>query len=491
MMFFFSTYTFGIFQEDVLSFILILQRSGENLLTFRSSLFDGGFFYPYTKSLLLSDNMLFSGALFYIYSLLFKPPLLALNMLLLTFLFLNFLTMYFFLKIFLKRIPSLFGALIFSISMIRLGHACHIHLFPQFFFPLLALGLAKYEKTQKRQWLILSGLSVSLQFYFSLTLGMILIVSLIPYGIWKILNAKKKYSDLLMAAGLSLITILPLAIPFAIAGSQGTHRKLSDAYPFSANLKSYFTPLSTHPYYSLLVGKILDPSGVNQERFLFIGFVVFIFALYGLYYLQKIKFKYRKIIFISFAFCILVSFGTNAGIYNILFYIFPGLNGFRTPARFGLTYLFFMSVFAAIGLQKARLTTIGLVFALFLLENFFTIPSQKIDTSLLQSSLFLKTIPKKEAVFYYPPLDLESIYMYQSAIHGHPIGNGFAGHNPAIYLETKSAIENYFKKPTAQNLEKLTKYGFKYAVNTSKEASPIPLKRIYSDDKATVFLLTN
>lgn len=478
---FLSTNTFGIFQEDVLSFILILQRSGENLLTFNRPLFDGGFFYPYAQSLILSDNMLFSGALFYFYHLVFKNPLLALNLLLISFLFLNFLTMFLFLKSFLKKGPAILGAFVFSMSMIRLGHACHIHLFPQFFFPLVALGIVKYEETKKRNWLILCSLSVSLQFYFSLTLGMILIVSLIPYGTWKIFNSKKKYPDLLVSAAVALLTILPLALPFAKAGLQGTHRKLSDAYPFSANLKSYFTPPSTHPYFSLFVDNILGPSGVNQERFLFIGFIILFIAGYGVYSLQKAKFRYRKIIFISFVFCILVSFGTNGGLYNILFYIFPGLNGFRTPARFGLTYLFFMSVFAAIGLQKAKPALISLILALFLIENFFIIPTQKVDETLLGSSLFLKTTSDKKPVIYYPFLDIEAIYMYQSAIHGHPIANGFAGHNPPIYTEVQSAFEK----------QKVTQFGFKYLVAPLKQSSRLPFKKIYSDDKTAVFLLTN
>lgn len=454
-----NQFVYGAVTEDPLSFSMILHRMSENLLNFHS-LWDGKYFYPYKQSLLLSEP-LFLSSLFYRFFYAFtSKTILSLNLTILLFFLLNYFSMFLSCRLFLKPHASILASTIFAFNMLRLGHLCHIHVLPQFMFPLTIFFIFLYEKKQQNRYLLFSVLALSAQFYFSLSLGILLFVNLLPYALWKIYTRKVSFRKSVLLILLFIVTTAPLLFNFyQNSHAQGFHRTLADSKIFRASPLSYFTPPLNH-FYEKIFFFVNFQDIARQEKSLFIGFLCFALTVVGLSLLKKEKNKYYPIILISFLFTIILSMGSYLGLYNLLFYLVPLMKGIRTPARFALTYLFLCSLLSAYAFEKLTQqntkfkpsTFFALFLILFLLENNFQIPKTEVTNSWANAVQYLSSIPKKEPTIFYPMDTEESYHMYASTLHNHPIANGWAGFTPQSYY----TIKNYFK-----NLEELQRLGFK------------------------------
>jgi hypothetical protein len=395
---------YGAITQDPLSFTLILHRMSENILNFHS-LWDGKMFYPNSESLALSEPLFLSSLFYRFFYLLTSQVILSLNLTLVLFFLLNYFAMYFLSRLILKPLASIVAATIFSYSMLRLGHLCHIHLLPQFIFPITLFFVALFEKKNKNRYLLFSILVLSAQFYFSIALGILLFVSLLPYFAWKIYNKKIPLKQALILVLTFIFTSAPLLYTFyKNSQSHGFYRTLADARVFRASPFSYFTPPANH-FYEKIFSFINFQDVARQEKSLFIGFLCLTLTLLGFYFLKKEKNKYFPILFGSFLFIIAVSMGSYLGLYNLLFYLIPLMKGLRTPARFALSYLFICSLLSGYALEKIsqkskKIQPIGffiLFLFLFLLENRFRLPKTKVYERWANSVQFLANIPKKDA----------------------------------------------------------------------------------------------
>jgi hypothetical protein len=491
---------YGAVTQDPLSFTLILHRMSENILNFHS-LWDGKIFYPYSQSLALSEPLFLSSLFYRFFYLLTSQVILSLNLTLVLFFLLNYFAMFFLSRLILKPLASIVAATIFSYSMLRLGHLCHIHLLPQFIFPITLFFIVLFEKKQKNRYLLFSILALSAQFYFSLALGILLFVSLLPYFVWKIYIKKISFKQVLILALSFIATSAPLLYTFyKNSQSLGFYRTLSDGRVFRASPLSYFTPPANH-FYEKIFSVINFQDIARQEKSLFIGFLCLTLTLLGFYFLKKEKNRYFPILAMSFIFVIVISMGSYLGLYNILFYLIPLMKGLRTPARFALSYLFICSLLSGYAFEKISQKTKKiqpLVFILFLflflIENRFRIPKTQVYERWADSVQFLAITPKKEPTIFFPMDYEEAYHMYASTLHNHPIANGWAGFTPESYYQTKKSLDEFISSPTKKTLHPLINLGFKnLAIRKDFTKSENEIKKIakvlYEDEYCFIIYL--
>jgi hypothetical protein len=373
---------------------------------------------------------------------------------------------------------------------------------PQFIFPITLFFVALFEKKNKNRYLLFSILVLSAQFYFSIALGILLFVSLLPYFAWKIYNKKIPLKQALILVLTFIFTSAPLLYTFyKNSQSHGFYRTLADARVFRASPFSYFTPPANH-FYEKIFSFINFQDVARQEKSLFIGFLCLTLTLLGFYFLKKEKNKYFPILFGSFLFIIAVSMGSYLGLYNLLFYLIPLMKGLRTPARFALSYLFICSLLSGYALEKIsqkskKIQPIGffiLFLFLFLLENRFRLPKTKVYERWANSVQFLANIPKKEPTIFFPMDYEEAYHMYASTLHDHPIANGWAGFTPESYHQTKNSLDEFISSPSKNTELPLINLGFKnLAIRKDFTKSEKQIKKfakvLYEDDYCFIIYL--
>ncbi|MEZ4749266.1 MAG: hypothetical protein R3B54_01180 [Bdellovibrionota bacterium] len=477
--------------KDPLSFVWILERMSQNLFGARA-LYDGKILYPFQESLATSETLPACSVLYGFLKVVFGNSLLAFNLLQLAFLSANFLCMYGFARSFLRSGGALVAASVFGFSLVRLAHLQHFHLMPQFLFPLFWACALRYEQNGKAKWLALMGALAGAQLYFSLSLGIVLVLSALPYAgyvLWR--HRRGRYAPI--AGGILAFALVSFAIGssyYRISKEYGFRRPISDAYGSSANLGSWFLVTSDHLYDPLLGDLILGGNGGRgrEENVLFVGFAVLFLAYLGFRRLRRCRSSQGKrlsrLLLYSLLFTIILAFGTNLGVYNLLYYTLPGLKGFRTPARMGLSYLFFMAVLAGIGFQVLhhRLGGDGALrrwgwsvalLLLFIVDTYRPVPYPSVGSELDGVSEWLRHQKDKGAVTHLPfdVTSLETLRMYKSLEHDHPIANGYTGFKPGTYGLVRDASEALARSGAVEPRKQLYEMGFRYLVVNRAETS--------------------
>ncbi|MCB0405634.1 MAG: hypothetical protein KDD51_12695 [Bdellovibrionales bacterium] len=470
--------------SDPLSFVWILERMSQNLLGARA-LYDGNILFPFKESLATSETLPACALLYGAYKWIFGQSLLAFNLLQLTFLAANFLSMYFFSRLFLRTGGALVAATIFGFSLVRLAHLQHFHLMPQFLFPVFWGCAWKYERDRRGKWLVAMGALAGLQLYFSLSLGIVLGLSALPYAgflLWR--GRTGGFVPVVVGALVFVVVSAGIgASYYRISQQYGFRRPISDAYGSSANLGSWFLVTSDHLYDPPLGDLIIGGNGGRgrEENVLFVGFAVLFLAYVGFKRLRRCRSAYgkriSKLLLYSLLFSVVLAFGTNLGVYNLLYYTLPGLKGFRTPARMGLSYLFFMAVLAGIGFQvlqsrlrsgagaRAVLGLIGLAL-IFVLDTHRPLVYPEVGANLNGVTEWLRAQGDDGAVVHLPfdVTALETLRMFKSLEHGRPIANGYTGFKPPSYGEVRQAAAGYARAGGAEKKALLLQLGFRYLV---------------------------
>ncbi|MCB0418265.1 MAG: hypothetical protein H6617_05360 [Bdellovibrionaceae bacterium] len=491
--------------SDPLSFVWILERMSQNLLGAKA-LYDGNILYPFRESLATSETLPACSLLYGFYKKLFGGSLLAFNLLQITFLIANFVCMYLFTRLFLRTSGALVAAAIFGFSLVRLAHLQHFHLMPQFIFPLFWGCAWKHERGGSGKWLLAMGGLAGLQLYFSLSLGIVLVLSALPYAgylVWK--NRRGPYGFIVGAVvTFALVSAAIGSSYYRISKDYGFRRPISDAYGSSANLGSWFLVTSDHLYDPLLGDLIIGGNGGRgrEENVLFVGFAVLFLAYLGFKRLRACTDpndrRVSNLFLYSLLFTVLLAFGTNLGLYNLLYYTLPGLKGFRTPARMGLSYLLFMAVLAGFGFevvtqklskQKARVAYLayGLLAFIFVLDTHRPLKYLEVGDELDGVSRWLRLQSEAGAVTHLPfdVTALETLRMYKSLEHGHPIANGYTGFKPPSYAKVRDATRSLAMNGNSESIAFLSSLGFRYVVVNRERVQKA--ERRYLDSQVTAF----
>jgi hypothetical protein len=258
-----------------------------------------------------------------------------------------------------------------------------------------------------------------------------------------------------LAAAVSAIAILPLALPYRRAASdQGMVRSLESVAEYSATVKGYLAAAGTIHISTWSAPFFKDP----VDSF-FPGFVVIGLALVAIWTALPRRgrapetseparlMRSRVIMLVGIAAIgFLLSLGTRTPVYGWIYHVFPPMHGLRAAARFGNLFLLGMSALAGLGLAALRTKrshwprmtalAIALVVAAnlealrapFEYRQFEGIP--RVYTLLAREpAVVLAEVPfyPRQAVFE------NAEYVLNSTAHWRPLMNGYSGYTPASY----------------------------------------------------------
>lgn len=481
-----STQVFG--SGDVVSFLWLFHGITENVLT-GAPLFDGKIYFPNPESFVFSEPAFFSGAVYRFFYSFFKNPMLSINLTTSLFLSLNFFCMYVFCRNFAGKLASAVGAGLFAFSIVRITRLNQIHLMCQFFMPLTAHLLWRFENDGRLKTLLLAAVCFSIQFYFSLSLGMITMIGFFLYLPLKIWFTKKDFPwrAYLPALVVAALILAPLALTFfGIRSQYQTVRSLDEARWNSAYITHYLLVPENHFYAPILANRNLFQRALSltHEKILFVGFVCLGFMIYGMRELAKNRTPLNRFwkvwVFSSLVFVMWMSFGPQSKLYTFFYYVLPGMKGIRTPARFGLNYLFLASLLVTFGVAKFQTlkktwkhsALLGLLLVWATWENFFPQWFAVPDAQSVQTNAWLKARPDKFAVVHLPYTYMEEERTYGTIHHGHPIANGYSGFLPPTFAPIRELAES---TPTQESVQKLNDWGFGYVVLATEK---LPAERV-------------
>lgn len=491
--------TFNALGDELLG-LWILDRFTENILLWKGDLFDGGVFFPNPKSLAFAETLVLPALFYRLVLFIVGQKLVAYHTTIICLFAANFVAMYLFAREFLSKVAAGMSAAVFTFSMVRLAQLSHIQLLPQFFFPLVALFIYRYEHKPELKYVLKAFLCLVGQFYCSIHLGLILAVSLIPYVVirlWKKVGRKEFVQSLGIGLALFAMLVVPLAYQYYwVSHHYEITRSIGDVRVGGSNEMNYLSAPAGHSY-GTLSSKF--QRGINQhEKYFFIGFVALFLSIIALVLYWKVRNAeprfWKRVLVWSTVFIVLMSMGPNGELYKIFYYLFPGMKSIRMPARFGLAYLFVVGMVVGIGFQlvwqrlgnrSMRYVAGVVIFSLFLLENNLPVSFVRIPKELLGVTMHLRDLPQDKAVAHLPltadynrfPGDIgnpinnrETVRMYYSLFHGHPVFNGYSGFWPPSYK--KMAELERLKGASPHLISSLRRLGVSYVIINKNIADP-------------------
>jgi hypothetical protein len=296
------------------------------------------------------------------------------------------------------------GASAFAFSDFFIEHAPHLSLLSAFFIPLTGLLLLRLYRRPATGSAIAAALSAGLAVYFTelalyifLALLFVLIATVLMGEPGKILFEKLSRLGLkraLLASAVCLIVMVPFLINHF--SSDVSKPLYTESANFSANLPGFVIPepQRTPLYGQIFAGLSARMTRGSDGRETFIGFPILIFALIALITTKQKMVRAAALVGLVFFILslgpTLKIFGAETGVrmpYSLLMKIPPFDLG-RTPVRFAMVGIFFLTIVAAAGMawtQQALASRLGkrwsgaillLVFAWVLAEAYAPLPRQ-------------------------------------------------------------------------------------------------------------------
>ena len=452
-------------------------------------LFQGNIFYPAKDTLAFSEPLIVPALLGAPLAWLGGSPVLVYNLMVLAGFALTAFAGYALVFAWTgDRVAALLAGAAFAFNthtLTRLAHVQGLHLYG------LPLALAATDRllsggrTRHAWWLALWMTVMAYTSGYLLVFGAIMIavavLTRIPHWLPRAAAVTGRLS---LAAAVSALAILPLALPYRRAASdQGMVRSLEAVGDYSATAKGYLASAGTIHISTWSAGFFKEP----VESF-FPGFVVIGLALLAVWSAASGRgrrgdaaaapgtsesgrlLRTRVIMLLALAVAgFLLSLGTRTPLYGWIYEVFPPMRGLRAAARFGNLFLLAMSVLAGLGLAALRtsrprstsMTALALVLlvavnlealrAPFQYRRFGGIPPLY---TLLESEprVVLAEVP------FYRPHEVfgNAEYVVNSTAHWRPLMNGYSGYTPASYAEY---AKTFWYFPQAQAVEAMRRAG--------------------------------
>ncbi len=358
--------------EDVL-ITWILNQTIQKIPNRLSEIFQGNIFHPFKNTMAYSVLLIPSALLGLIPAKLTGFPVLAFNT---AFIFGQVLTMlvtYLWFKEMTKNtLASLLGSIILGLSQIRFHHIVHLQMWTMQWWLISGWMIWKFSKYGKIRHLYLSAIFAVIQIwecllpiYFILATGAFLLL----FEFRKILKVKNIRKHLIIALLLFFIFSSPVLFTYFSVSKQFDYvRPIREVAHFSMSINDlwgmYFSPVL---YFFLIisllmvlsfwkksrsVGRLIE-SQRNFKWIFTVGFVGLIMSLGPVLKWQGKTIKLFGRFFIPLP-------------YGIFYYIIPGLNGLRSPARWLWLVAFAVSGLIAVIFAKneALPTKVGSIFSL-------------------------------------------------------------------------------------------------------------------------------
>jgi 6-pyruvoyl-tetrahydropterin synthase related domain len=492
---------------DPLLVIWVLSWDFHALTTDPWKLFNANIFYPTENALAFSEHLIGVLPLFAPVYALTGNPILAYNAVFFLSFTLSGVAMFLLVHYWTQNFwASLVSGFLFAFAPVRFGQLWHPQLLTLYWAPVAFLSLEKFLRNKRWRDLVGFALFYWLQVLSSIYLGWFVTIAVVLYVFyyaWSIDRGLLKRSMLtryISFATLSLLVLVPFHLPYYHVKQQwGFSRSLQDCVSFSADL--LLSPLSVPPllndlYRSLF--RVASSSYAPHEKWLFPGFIMPILVGVGSlcvprFLASDITMRMKRIFGIILVASCLLSLGPylvmldrNTLIplpYLLLYYVVPGFDAMRVPARFALMAVLAASVLAAPGFLQVcavlnarrgfrRLATptcqalLALAcLGLFTLElGYKHLPPLRLGTGRAVPEVYRWLAARHlDGPIVELPYGLweDPHYMYFSTYHWLPIVNGYTGFFPPTYAQIVPLLEAL---PSQKAIEALSVIGVKGVV---------------------------
>jgi hypothetical protein len=410
------------------------------LATGSSHVFDANIFYPEPNTLAYSDAMLLPAVFAAPLGWAGLPPVLVYNLVLLGAFVASGLAAFALVRWLTGSVGAgLLGGTIFAFSPHRMEHFDHLELQFAFWIPLVVLAWHRAVESRRPDAYLIASLLVCGQLLSSIYHGIFLMAWL---GVMTIAWFHRRYRDAAVALacvlGPASLLLAVYSIPYLQSRAAVGERSVNDVKIYSATPVDFVSAPESNRVYGWT-----STSGAN-ERHLFPGAAALALAVIGLTVSRDRRIRIHAV---GLAFALVLTLGTTAGLYSLLYEWVLPFRGLRVPARAGILVLLGTAVLAGTGLvwlgaRWSRARWLPAVALLLATVEFASAP-RLIDVD-APISPWYRTLSKLPdvVVFEWPVTvpwrlhDMRDVrYMYRSLEHWQPLLNGYSGNYPSSYLE--------------------------------------------------------
>ena len=418
------------------------------------NLFNANIFHPEPRTLALSDSMLVPALMTAPLLWLGVSQLVAYNLVFLSSFALSGAAMF----LLVRSLTGHSGAavvagFIFAFLPYRYMHYPHLELQVAQWMPLCLWALHRTIRFGRLRDGLLTGLFLALQALSSLYYGIFLATFMVPVAAALLIGQRAssiKASIRSLAAGgvLAAVLIVPVILPYLAVRHNVGERTVEEITFYSATPQNY---LAAHPQ-NVVFGSLTSHLG-GQERELFMGFLVPLVALVGLWPpLSATRIAYALGLILAFE----VSLGYNGVLYPWLHdYLLP-YRGLRVPARMAMVVGFGLAVLAGFGAARLskmvggggrRAAPVALALTALVAVEYYSVPFLKRVPS--RPSRIYGALPQDTANVLFelplvrPDIAIEPLYMYFSTFHWSTLVNGYSGFSPPSYERLHNSLEHF------------------------------------------------
>jgi hypothetical protein len=435
-------------------------------------LFQANIFYPERNTLAFSDSILLPGVVGAPFLWLGVSSLHLYNLFLLATFVLAGAAMYLLVRS-LTGQPwaALVAAVIFAFYPFRFEHYSHFELQFSFWMPLALLALHRTVASGRLRDGLLTGGAIGGQTLSCLYFGVFLTAYFIP--IWAALalgwnRVRSSVKPLLAGAGLAVVLIAPIAVPYVQVRQSFGERTAGEAEFYSARPQHYLVPHYTRTTYA----GVLSRERHEPEKDAFPGILVVVLALVALWPPLTVP---RIAYTLALAFAFEASLGMHGWLFPCLYRNFIPFRGFRVPARFSMLVGLSLSVLAGYGVAR-----LGSYLRRPSLKYLLAAALTAVVLFESRTTLSLESVPQPHAIYQWlaarpttviaelpaATSDPASVgrdvrYSYFSTFHWHRLANGNSGYFPKSNLAFCDAMMTF---PDDHSIRLLRDHDVEYVV---------------------------
>jgi hypothetical protein len=473
--------------------------------------FNANIFYPHSGTLAYSEANLGSGALAIpIYWLTGNPHAAHGFVVLLSFLvsavgayaLVRYLTR--------DRVAAVCAGVAFGFCPHVFAHLLHIQLLWTAGLPWCLLCFHRLSDQPSPRRGLLLGLAMAAQVYLCAYYAVFLVLIV---GLLSLLEATRHgwrnrayLGAMTVAAVVSIVLAFPLMWQYAeFRRATGFYRPLSDADRYSADWRAYLAS-ATYAH-----GWILAWLG-RWNEVLFPGFVAVLFAAIGMASIPRQTGRSARLAALYGCVGLLAlwaSFGPSAGLYDVLYKIYPPMTFMRAPSRLGIVVVLATTVLAGFGIAEVRRRkwvphwAAVLLVALTVAEHVVPLefqpvpqptPAYRTLASLPYGALLEMPVYSRGAQYF------RARYMEASTLHWMPLVNGYSDYTPPTFQERLDVLGDF---PSETSMALMKQDGVRYAMfhidiygplwpalaqNIERFSNELTLR--YADDRTRLYELT-
>ena len=385
--------------------------------------------------------------------------------------------------------PALFAGAAFAFNPIRTDQIAHLSTLGSQWLPLVLLFMHRYFAAGRWTDTLLSGLFFALATYACGYHGLIGLAVLPPAALVLLGGRWQRLPGAIVAAAAAAVMLLPLYVLHKRAlDPLGYERGTGETVVYSAAVESFLATTSWNRVYGEITGEFRSTNANN----LFPGLVLPVLAGGGAWWLWRHgRRPSRDAIALSVMglAAAVVALGPELRFmghvigpapFALARELVPPFRMIRVPSRAGIFIALALALLAAKALTLWRLPTARLIpiAALALAETLIVpIPmpawAQVVDSREPPPDVYqwLAAQPDNPVVVELPILDIygifhrpayhESIYLVHSTHHWKPLANGYAGIEPAPYVDLRRRARRF---PSTDALAAFRERGVRYVI---------------------------